>query len=101
MSGLFDSLTTASRLTQQRMGLDVAAKSANVFTAASAAPLVLQEVPPSFNGAGRGVEVIGIPSSGQLPRGRIRREQSSSSYGGAVVDTLERRSGDQPARRIA
>jgi len=93
MANLFDSLTTASRsLAAQRMGLDVAGQNlANVNTVGyTRRTLVLQEVPPeSFNSAGRGVEVLRMQSlRDNYLEGRIRREQSTSSFGDAVVETL-------------
>jgi flagellar hook-associated protein 1 len=93
MSGLFDSLSSASNaLNAQRTGLDVVGQNlANVNTVGYTRRVVdFGELPPSdpFS-AGRGVEVVQIRAlRDSYMEARIRREQQGVAADGAVIDAL-------------
>jgi flagellar hook-associated protein 1 FlgK len=93
MSGLFDSLTSASHaLDAQRMGLDVVGQNlANVNTPGYARRrLILGEVPPTDpSNAGRGVEVLQVQAQRDIfIENRLRNEQQGASFTDAQLQNL-------------
>lgn len=93
MSGLFESLTSASNsLTAQRMGLDVVGQNmSNINTPGyTRRTLLLAEVPPTdLLSAGRGVEVQGIRAMRDLlVEGRLQRQHSDTEFSAALTETL-------------
>lgn len=93
MSGLFDSLSTASNaLLAQRMGLDVVGQNmANINTPGYARRVLdLAEVPPTDPmSAGRGVSVEGVRAlRDQLVEARLRREQGDTARDSAMSEII-------------
>src|SRR6476660_8354810 len=93
MSGLFESLTSASNaLDAQRMGLDVVGQNlANVNTPGYARrKLILGELPPTDpRNAGRGVEVLQVQAQRDLfVENRLRNEQQGAAFTDAQIQTL-------------
>jgi flagellar hook-associated protein 1 FlgK len=93
MSGLFESLSTASNsLLAQRMGLDVVGQNiANINTPGySRRSLVLAEVPPTDTlSAGGGVSVVEIRAMRDaLVEARLRRAQGGTAYDSALAEEL-------------
>jgi len=93
MSGLFDSLSSASNsLNAQRMGMDLVGQNlANVNTEGySKRQLLLAERPATdANSAGRGVEVAGIRSTRDgFIQSRLNQEQPAASMDATVADAL-------------
>jgi flagellar hook-associated protein 1 FlgK len=93
MSGLFESLSTASNsLLAQRMGLDVVGQNiANINTPGySRRSLVLAEVPPTDTlSAGGGVSVVEVRAlRDALVEARLRRAQGGTAYDSALAEEL-------------
>lgn len=93
MSGLFDSLTSASRsLNAARLGLDVAGQNlANVNTEGYARRTLqlVDEAPPDAMSAGRGVSVAGIKALRDMfVESRLRNEKASAAYDDAIFKGL-------------
>ena len=93
MSGLFDSLTSASNaLTAHRVGLDVVGQNlANINTLGYTRRMVEQaELPPTDPlSAGRGVEITGIVALRDLlVEARLRHELQDASSHAATVESL-------------
>src|SRR6185436_13685313 len=93
MSGLFESLSTASSsLLAQRMGLDVVGQNiANINTPGySRRSLVVAEVPPTDSlSAGGGVSVVEVRAwRDALVEARLRRAQGGTAYDGALAEVL-------------
>ena len=93
MSGLFESLTSASNaLNAHRLGLDVTGQNmANINTVGySRRVLQLAEQPPAdLLSAGRGVEVLGVRAlRDEFLNARLRGEQGSGAFNDAVVESL-------------